>query len=261
MQLARVAAVLVSQAIVTLGLVACVTPLDELTEDERRELAETDEDLAGEIAVSRQALKDCDYDKAKATVLGDKARSGSGARSQSRCYNYVKRHLRSAGFTLPSELSSMAYGNSAADFIKFANHKPAQLAAMKLQPVSAGVAEKLPKGVVMVWPRGTCGYSKKHGHIEVVCNDDGTQACSDFKGRVRRSPKCVPTLYAPKGTCTPADSCDGKADGYYCSSINTASAYGCRGGQRVGASYCSAGKKCGTAGSKATLSGGTLQCK
>ena len=59
------------------------------------------------------------------------------------------------------------------------------------------------------------------------------------------------------------DGCDGKADGWYCSTISLSSAYQCRNGARSGAMPCAdSTKKCkaGTGG-QATVSNATLTCE
>ncbi|RYZ67851.1 MAG: murein L,D-transpeptidase catalytic domain family protein, partial [Proteobacteria bacterium] len=60
-----------------------------------------------------------------------------------------------------------------------------------------------------------------------------------------------------------ADSCAGKADGYYCSDVTPNIAYNCRSTQQAGVAHCpDSSKKC-KAGSnrQATLSGGQLTCE
>ena len=62
---------------------------------------------------------------------------------------------------------------------------------------------------------------------------------------------------------TAADGCDGKSDGYYCSTISNDSAYNCRNGARAGAATCARTSQTCKAGSdgKAQLSGGALGCQ
>lgn len=41
-----------------------------------------------------------------------------------------------------------------------------------------------PKGSIIGWRPGQCGYNRTYGHIEIIANDSG-RACSDFCGQVK----------------------------------------------------------------------------
>lgn len=51
----------------------------------------------------------------------------------------------------------------------------------------------IPKGSVVVWPRGSCGYSRNGGHIEIVVSPG--KACSFICGTICTSD--VPYVYVP----------------------------------------------------------------
>jgi hypothetical protein len=41
-----------------------------------------------------------------------------------------------------------------------------------------------PKGTIVGWRPGQCGYNRTYGHIEIICNDQH-KACSDFAATVK----------------------------------------------------------------------------
>jgi hypothetical protein len=142
---------------------------------------------------------------ANATKLATIAKKVDGKKSGGYCYRYVKAHLRGAGFSTAS-LESKGYGVSAYKFTTWAKANPEDLGRMGMKKVSLGLNE-LPKGAVIVWPRGMCGYHKVHGHIEVVVDDNSSRACSDFCGRIKKN--CgTPDIFIPK-SCTTTQTTEG----------------------------------------------------
>lgn len=220
------------------------------------------------------------YDSAFADKLAKAGLKRDGHSSQHRCYSYVKDHLAAAtGRSVPQDLYSTTYGASAYQFTNWARNNPNDLASLGFKEVTLGKDERPPKGSVIVWARGQCGYSAKHGHIEVVV-DDGGRACSDFCGKIPTD--CgAPTVFIPVTATSPdagtdggarcaakdggadaskpdaadaradvvqKDSCAGKGDGWYCSELVTYSAYQCK-GQQIALGYqCASGKSCASSG-------------
>ena len=45
----------------------------------------------------------------------------------------------------------------------------------------------IPKGSIIGWRRGQCGYSSKYGHIEISVDSTSTRACSDFCGSIKKT--------------------------------------------------------------------------
>ena len=176
MNLRSSAGVFVSLLLLT--SVACTTPVEE--EDE----AEGSTDSALQCASSA------------ATKLAAAARKMQGHRSGGYCYRYVKAHLRAAGMPT-ADIDAKGYGVSAYKFALWAKANPRGLDRMGLRQADVGM-NALPKGAVLVWPRGVCGYNKTHGHIEVVIDDNSSRACSDFCGSIKKG--CgKPTVFVPKG--------------------------------------------------------------
>lgn len=49
---------------------------------------------------------------------------------------------------------------------------------------SGMTTRQAPKGSIIGWRPGQCGYNRTYGHIEIISNDSG-KACSDFCGQVK----------------------------------------------------------------------------
>jgi hypothetical protein len=48
-------------------------------------------------------------------------------------------------------------------------------------------ANDIPKGSVIGWRRGQCGYHSKYGHIEIAVDDSSKRACSDYCGSIKQT--------------------------------------------------------------------------
>ncbi|MEZ4262603.1 MAG: hypothetical protein R3B36_26195 [Polyangiaceae bacterium] len=177
-RLARMMWMSVLVALLGVTAVACAAPVE------------------GEEETSASSADELRCTNAKAVRLASIANRMNGKRSRRLCYRYVKAHLRGAGFST-SDVERRGYGGSAYKFASWAKAYPSELARMGLQKVNLSLNE-LPKGAVIVWPRGMCGYHRTHGHIEVVVDDNSSRACSDFCGRIKKG--CgQPDIFIPKG--------------------------------------------------------------
>lgn len=249
-----------------LALASCAAP------------AQNDDDLVDEVSadLTQQELACEGYDTAAARRMAQAGGRREGMRSQKRCYRYVKQHLESAGYSVPGDVASGGrYAGSAYQFTTWARQNPAALRRLGFKEVKLKLGEAPPQGAIIVWGRGECGYSKSHGHIEVVSTADGSRACSDFCGRVKTSRRCgIPDVFIPvRADGQPApecntpppqgESCVGLADGWYCSARSDYSAYECK-NQQVALGYqCATGKKCVYSGQsrQATMQNGLPQCR
>jgi hypothetical protein len=207
------------------------------------------------------------------TKLASIASKMEGKSSGGRCYHYVKQHLRDAGVDLtPVEGQIGAY-----EFGDWANAHPDGLSKMGFEKITPSL-DQIPKGAIVVWPRGQCGYSAQYGHIEIVIDDNSSRACSDFCGHIKKT--CgSPQIFAPKGCgsgksspgdaldndpaanadegtgdtdSSPAtddgvddsapvaadDGCGAKSDGWYCADSDPTSAYRCRGQRKIDSQSC-----------------------
>ncbi|HQY62711.1 MAG: hypothetical protein IPF92_12320 [Myxococcales bacterium] len=162
-------------------------------------------------ALTAEQLECEGYDSTFADKLAKAGLKRDGHSSQHRCYSYVKDHIAAAtGRAVPQSLYSTTYGASAYQFSNWARNNPNDLAALGFKEVALGKDERPPKGSIIVWARGQCGYSAKHGHIEVVV-DDGGRACSDFCGKIPTD--CgAPTVFIPVTATAPDAGSDGGTD-------------------------------------------------
>lgn len=134
------------------------------------------------------------------SALAAAARRREGKRSQRLCYRHVKAHLRRAGFSTGAVQAT--HGRSAYMFATWAKSNPKALAKMGLKPIKSAL-DSLPQGAILVWARGQCGYSSKHGHIEIVADKKSTRACSDFCHSIRKN--CgAPSIFVSKSCSTVA---------------------------------------------------------
>ncbi len=130
------------------------------------------------------------YDPVLGNSLANAAKAGSAGYSMSACYAYVWKALRSV---LGWEIESLPIpSTSAYQFGEWVINNPTT-ARTKLHLVRTHVpAASAPRGSVIVWPRGVCGYSSAHGHIEISLGN-GT-ACSDFCGGIAG---CTAQVFMP----------------------------------------------------------------
>lgn len=254
-RLTRLLAAVLPTALAVIGCAA--EQVDD--SDDSEEIGETSQ------ALSAERLACEGYNATDADKLAKAGLKRSKYRSQSKCYAYVKRHLAAAGRSIPEQLYSTTYGASAYQFANWARNNPNDLARLGFKEVKLGSDERPPKGSVIVWARGQCGFSARHGHIEVVV-DDGGRACSDFCGTIRSgcgtpsvfipigpgsAPSNTDCASASNGVAPPSppiptprptdagpqqDSCVGKADGWYCSELAAYSGYQCE-GQQIAIGY------------------------
>lgn len=153
-----------------------------------------------------EEAQDADFLASFGERLAQAARSnGAGRYSSSRCYQFVWADLRQV---LGSHIDSTSVpSQSAYQFGDWADRNPGELAStFKLRRIQV-YPEVAPLGSVIVWNPGQCGYSSRHGHIEIAVG--GGRACSDFCGPIATTCS-APRIYAPmEGTSSTF--CDRKA--------------------------------------------------
>ncbi|HAH06097.1 MAG TPA: hypothetical protein DCM05_06150 [Elusimicrobia bacterium] len=135
------------------------------------------------------------YNQSKGAKLASEALKGARPRSRGLCYAYVSDAMERAGVLRHSDWAKLGIPvASAADFSRWANAHPQKLeSALGFQRVATPSSPAgLKQGAIVVYQRGACGYSPKHGHIEIVVDsqaDDTRKACSDFCQTLR--PECL----------------------------------------------------------------------
>jgi hypothetical protein len=133
------------------------------------------------------------FDREKARELARIARQNNLGYFNSQCYAYEAGFMEAAGVIRPGQWSDLGIGtDSAADFAEWAEANPVSLRrslglARMENPES--VAE-LPVGGIVVYGRGTCGFSPKHGHIEVVVAENKlcSDGCESFEAACLKDP-------------------------------------------------------------------------
>ena len=109
--------------------------------------------------------------------------------------------------SLSNKKSSHAPMRSAEHFHKWASQNPVSLCRNLGLVDITHIQSQLPsqKGLIHVYPKGECGFSRKYGHIEAIVDDEGTQACSDHCRLTAESTKranCKPSMIlAPVTDC------------------------------------------------------------
>lgn len=129
---------------------------------------------------AKESLLPPDFDAAKADRLAEIARRNNAGHFLGRCYEFVANFMEWGGIIKPWQWSWLGIGPwSAADFATWANAHPAAM-RKHISMARIQTPEKtadLPVGGVVVYQRGACGFSSRHGHIEVVVSPD--RLCSD----------------------------------------------------------------------------------
>ncbi|MFA6028482.1 MAG: hypothetical protein WC969_01380 [Elusimicrobiota bacterium] len=101
------------------------------------------------------------------------------------CYRFVKNALERAGLMARGWRAKVSSEEavSAYQFSRLVREKP-YLFKRKLREISP-YTKPLPVGSILVWGKGDCGFSREHGHIEIVVDaKDPPLACSDGCARV-----------------------------------------------------------------------------
>jgi hypothetical protein len=121
--------------------------------------------------VTLQGAPDRSYDELRGKKLAAAAYKRTRRRFGRRCYRYVTAALRSSGMVTARRWQELGIPTrSAADFAVWAELHPESLdQALNLRKIATPQdSSAIPLGSVVVYDRGHCGYSRKHGHIGIV---------------------------------------------------------------------------------------------
>ena len=169
--------VLGSLALVSFVLVGCsVDPSEE-------------EDLGS----SEDALSS--YDATRGNRIADRAFAlWNGRGSRNLCLAGVNDTLETCGVVSPA----FPRLPSAVAFDDWARSHPGELARRGFEKQNVDI-NRIPRGSIITWRPGQCGYHRQYGHVEIVVDNSSSRACSDFCGSIRKN--CgAPGIYVPVRT-------------------------------------------------------------
>ena len=112
------------------------------------------------------SLKDVKYNKNKASALASNVVMAAGPSSKKLCAKYVNNAIERAGI-------SVVRGDAYQMAENLRNNKN-----FKEVKVTQEEFKHLPPGCVIVYPRGSAGYSAQYGHIEITLGNG--RSASDF---------------------------------------------------------------------------------
>jgi len=131
-------------------------------------------------------------------------RYGSTRKTQGKCLRGVRialtRSLQKVGIVSINQ--RLFLGRSAHQFKTWAANNPGELCKKyKLVPIVGKEDHPVYPGLIYVYGKGRCGFSKRYGHVETVVSSEPGMVCSDSCRSI--TPKsCQPDLIlAPCKTC------------------------------------------------------------
>lgn len=140
------------------------------------------------------AGKQGEYSPSRGAQIANRAVSlWNGRYSRGLCLSGVDDTAESSGIFpgvgwVPRQPSAVAWQN-------FVNGNPDVLAKRGYVRQDRDMND-LPKGTILGWRAGQCGYHSQYGHIEIVVDDNSSRACSDYCGTIYKT--CgKPYIYVP----------------------------------------------------------------
>ena len=118
------------------------------------------------------SLKDVNYDANSAKKLAQNAKANAESSSQGECAKYVSDAIEASGIPVTRGHAYQMEAN-----LRNNSH-------FKEVKVSQDELASLPAGCILVYPKGSAGYSSQYGHIEITLGNG--KAASDF---VNSNPK------------------------------------------------------------------------
>lgn len=141
----------------------------------------------GKIGFSTKTLLSLGkYSAERGKKMGDRALAlWNGKPSRNLCLAGVDDTAESAG-AMPPGVSWLPRQPSAVAWQSYVLSKPQELLARGYVRENLDV-NNLPKGAIIGWRGGQCGYDSQYGHIEIVADDASSRACSDYCGAVKKN--------------------------------------------------------------------------
>ncbi|HVH41664.1 MAG TPA: SH3 domain-containing protein [Labilithrix sp.] len=136
-----------------------------------------------------------DYSKTRGALMANRALAlWNGRYSRGLCLAGVDDTAESAG-AMPPGVGWIPRQPSAVAWQNYVNANPGELLKRGYVRQDRDL-DNLPKGSILGWRAGQCGYHSQYGHIEIVVDDNSSRACSDYCGNVYKH--CgKPFVYVP----------------------------------------------------------------
>lgn len=144
---------------------------------------------------SKTFLSTGKYSAARGQRMADRALAlWNGKSSRNLCLAGVDDTAETSG-AIPASPGWIPRKPSAVDWQNFVNANPEELLARGYVRANLDV-NSLPKGAILGWRGGQCGYHSLYGHIEIVADAASSLACSDYCGAIKKN--CgAPFVYIP----------------------------------------------------------------
>lgn len=123
------------------------------------------------------------YSSARGGKLASTALRVDGHPSGGLCALEMSNSVEKSG-VLPNGVTW--YRNNAIDISEYMAANPGYDAKVGFRHISASASD-VPKGSIIGWRRGQCGYNSKYGHIEISVDSTSSRACSDFCGSIKKT--------------------------------------------------------------------------
>jgi hypothetical protein len=123
------------------------------------------------------------YSAARGNKLASKALRVDGQPAGGWCAREVSNSVEWSGI-LPNGVTW--YRGNAIDISEYMAQNPGYDAKVGFKRINVS-AYDIPKGSIIGWRRGQCGYSAKYGHIEISVDSSSTRACSDYCGTIKKT--------------------------------------------------------------------------
>lgn len=134
---------------------------------------------------SKSLLSLAKYSAARGKLMGDRALVlWDGKPSRDLCLKGVDDTAESSG-AFPANPGWLPRRPSAVDWQDYVAANPQELLARGYVRENLDL-NKLPKGALIGWRPGQCGYHAQYGHLEIVADDNSSKACSDYCGAVKK---------------------------------------------------------------------------
>jgi hypothetical protein len=145
-----------------------------------------------DVASTENAL--ASYDATRGNRIADRAFAlWNGRGSRNLCLAGVNDTLETCGVVSPA----FPRLPSAVAFDDWAKSHPGELARRGFEKQNLDI-NRIPRGAIITWRPGQCGYHRQYGHVEIVVDNASSRACSDFCGSIRKN--CgAPGIYVPVG--------------------------------------------------------------